>query len=135
MALIQWSDQLSVQVQEIDGQHQRLVKMINDLDAAMRVGKGKDVLGKIVSDLIAYTQVHFGTEEKLFGQYGYPDAQAHQAEHRHFIEEVSRFKGEFDAGRLGLSLKVMDFLSDWLSHHIMGVDQKYAPFFKEKGLH
>jgi hemerythrin len=40
MALIQWNDGLSVNVVEIDRQHQKLIGMINDLNDAMRQGKG-----------------------------------------------------------------------------------------------
>ena len=38
--------------------------MINDLNDAMRQGKGKDVLGKIDKELVGYTVTHFRTEEK-----------------------------------------------------------------------
>jgi hemerythrin len=134
MAIIQWNDTLSVKVREIDSQHQRLVKLINDLDDAMRVGKGREVMGKIVSELASYTRVHFSTEEKYFDKFGYPEAPGHRAEHQKFIEEVARFKGDFDSGRIGLTIKVMNFLSDWLTKHIQGTDKKYAPFFNEKGL-
>ena len=134
MAGIQWSDTLSVKIREIDSQHQRLVKLINDLDDAMRVGKGREVMGKIVSELAAYTRVHFSTEEKYFDKFGYPEAPEHKAEHEKFIAEVAKFKGDFDAGRIGLTIKVMDFLSNWLKKHIMGTDKKYSPFFNQKGL-
>ena len=132
--MIQWSNALSVGVREIDGQHQRLVKLINDLDEAMRVGKGKEMLGKIVSELAGYAQVHFSTEEKYFDQFGYPEAPEHKQEHRRFIEKVSRFKAEFDAGRLGLTIEIMSFLGDWLKGHILGKDKRYSAFFNEKGL-
>ena len=68
MALLQWSDALSVGVVEIDRQHQKLVTMINDLNDAMRAGKGKDALGKTIAELIAYAATHFKTEEKYFDQ-------------------------------------------------------------------
>lgn len=132
--MIQWSSALSVGVREIDGQHQRLVKLINDLDEAMRVGKGKEMLGRIVSELAGYARVHFSTEEKYFDQFGYPEAPEHRQEHRNFIEKVSGFKAEFDAGRLGLTIEIMSFLSDWLKGHILGKDKRYSAFFNEKGL-
>jgi len=37
--------------------------------------------------------------------------------------------------KLGITLEVMNFLKDWLSHHILSVDKKYAPFLNEKGIH
>jgi len=134
MALIQWSENLSVGVGEIDRQHQRLIAMIGELDKAMREGKGKDLMGKIVNGLIGYTGTHFATEEKYFDQFAYPEADGHKAEHRNFIQKVSEFKGGFESGKLGLSIQVMDFLSDWLKGHISGTDKKYAPFFNGKGL-
>ena len=42
MSLIQWSDEYSVMVREMDDQHKTLVGMINDLHEAMKSGKGKD---------------------------------------------------------------------------------------------
>ncbi|HVN23943.1 MAG TPA: bacteriohemerythrin [Syntrophorhabdales bacterium] len=131
---MQWTNSLSVNVGEIDSQHQKLVRLINDLGDAMRVGKGKDLLGKTIAELASYTVAHFSTEEKYFDKFGYPDAATHKVEHKKFIEEVSKFKKDFDSGNVGLSTSVMNFLSDWLKNHIMGKDKKYGPFFNEKGL-
>jgi len=135
MALIQWNDTLSVKIIEIDREHQKLVKMINDLEDAMRAGQGKDILKKIVDGLIQYTASHFSTEEKYFDQFAYPDSPAHKSEHQKFLQEVSRFRNDFQNGKLGLSIQVMNFLSDWLKKHILGTDQKYSPFFLQNGLH
>ncbi len=37
MAFIEWSEALSVKVSEIDRQHKMLIKMINDLNDAMKL--------------------------------------------------------------------------------------------------
>ena len=134
MALIQWNDDLNVGVLEIDRQHQRLVGMINDLNDAMKQGQGKDVLDKIINGLTNYTKTHFGIEEKYFDQFGYPDANNHKKEHLNFTKKVTEFKAGFDKGKIGLSIEVMNFLSNWLQNHIKRVDKKYGPFFNEKGL-
>jgi hemerythrin len=134
MSLIQWNDSLSVNVTEIDKQHQKLVGMINELDDALHQGKGRDALGKIINGLIIYTGTHFKTEEKYFDQFGYPEADSHEKEHLDFVAKVSDFKSGFEKAKFGLSIEVMNFLSDWLQKHIKGVDKKYGPFFNEKGL-
>jgi hemerythrin len=134
MALIQWNNNLSVGIAEIDSQHQRLVKLIGDLNEAMRVGKGKEITGKIINDLTNYTLTHFATEEKYFAQFGYPDTNAHKDEHLKFVQKVSAFKKDFEESRVGITIPIMNFLSDWLKNHIMGSDKKYGPFLIENGL-
>lgn len=134
MAMMTWNDNLSVKVAEIDQQHKRLIAMINELNDAMKVGKGKDVLEKIVSSLITYTATHFKTEEKYFTLYRYPDAENHKKEHVAFVQKVSNFKEGLEKGKMSLTIEVINFLSDWLKNHIMGTDKKYSQFFNEKGL-
>jgi len=134
MALIQWTAALSVNIAEIDNQHQHLVAMINELNDAMLQGRGKDVIGKIVSGLASYTATHFATEEKYFDRYGFPETASHKQEHRDFTARVSEFKKGFDEGRLGLSVSVMNFLGDWLRNHIKGSDKNYGPFLNSKGI-
>jgi len=134
MALIQWNDSLSVKVAEIDQQHKRLIAMINELHDAMKQGKGKDVLGKIINGLSSYAVMHFSTEEKYFDRFGYPETESHKKKHVAFVKKVLEFKDGFEKGELNLTLNVMNFLSDWLKNHIMGTDKKYSQFFNEKGL-
>jgi hemerythrin len=31
-------------------------------------------------------------------------------------------------------IQITNFLKDWLNKHILGADQKYAPFLKTKGV-
>ena len=134
MSLIKWNEGFSVNVSKIDQEHKKLVEMVNELTDAMKKGKGKDVLGKILDGLIAYTASHFQTEEKYFQQVKYPDAAAHKKEHAAFVQKVSEFKKEFDAGRATVSVNILQFLSKWLQTHIKGTDQKYSKFFNENGI-
>ena len=134
MALITWNDGLSVGVAEFDQQHKKLVALINDLNDAMSVGKGKDVLGRIVNDLVAYSTTHFRAEEKCFARFEYPDTFNHRREHVIFSKKVAEFKNVLESGKMPLTVEVLSFLSDWLKNHIMGTDKKYSQFFNENGL-
>ena len=72
MALIDWSESMSVGIPGIDEQHKKLVQMINELHEAMKARKAADVMGKILDELIRYTTTHFGFEEKLMQQQKQP---------------------------------------------------------------
>jgi hemerythrin len=134
MSLIKWNEGFSVNVVKIDQEHKKLVEMVNELTDAMKEGKGKDVLGGILDGLISYTASHFQTEEDYFQQVKYPDAAAHKQEHAAFVQKVTEFKKEFDAGRATVSVHILQFLSKWLQSHIKGTDQKYSSFLNEKGI-
>lgn len=134
MALINWDSSFSLGIQEIDRQHQKLVNMINELNDAMSQGKSKEVLGKIINELVSYTRVHFDTEEKYFEQYGYEEKEPHKTEHEKFVQTIREFANDFKQGKVGLSIKLMSFLSDWLTKHIKGTDKKYSEFLTSKGL-
>jgi hemerythrin len=134
MALFQWDSSFSVDVAEIDKQHQKLVEMINNLNDAMKQGKGKDVLVKTFGELFTYAGNHFATEEKYFEKFKYPAAASHKLEHTNFVKKVSELKDGFDSGKMSLTIEVMNFLKDWLKGHIQGTDKKYGPFFNANGL-
>lgn len=134
MALIQWDSSYSVNVGEIDRQHQKLVVMVNRLNQAMADGKGRDMVGSVINGLVAYAGEHFATEEKYFALYKYPGALIHKKEHADFVKSVGEFQDGFNKGSLSLTVEVMGFLKGWLVKHIQDSDKKYGPFLNEKGL-
>lgn len=134
MPLMQWNPKYSVNIREIDQQHQKLIALINELYDAMTAGQGKETLGKVLNELVNYTVYHFGVEEKLFQQHGYPETDAHKAEHVKLTKTASELKQKFDAGKAQITVEVMNFLKDWLNGHILGTDKKYSAFLNSKGV-
>lgn len=134
MALLNWSDNYSVRVREIDTQHKKLIDLINTLHDGMKSGKGKEVLGGILNELVAYTVYHFGFEEKLFDKYGYPETIIHKRNHADLIAQVKKFVDSYNSGDGVLTIELMNFLRDWLTQHIAGSDKKYSDFFNGKGV-
>ncbi len=129
---IEWKDEFSVYIEEIDNQHKHLVELLNELNSAMRIGKGRQVVGKIIEELIAYTQYHFSTEEKYFKMYNYEFTEEHTQEHNEFIDKIQKFQKEYEEGKLTVTIEVLEFLNAWVKHHILGSDKKYVPYLANK---
>ncbi len=132
MSLIQWSENLSVRVDTMDAQHKKLIAMINELNDAMKKGKGKEVVGKILDGLVSYTVTHFAAEEKLMAAAGYPKLGEHKAEHQKLISQVSEFQKKFNSGNTAISIDLMTFLTKWLTSHIEQVDKQYGAHMNSK---
>jgi len=134
MPLLLWGPMLEVGVAEIDTQHRKLVDLANELADAQVAGKGKDVLGKILTELVRYTVTHFTTEERLMDKHKYPATADHKQLHKELVKTVSDFKTKFDKGDALLSQEIMNFLRDWLTKHIMNIDKALAKDLKQKGV-
>lgn len=130
--MFEWKPEYSVQIPEIDAQHQRLFALAADLHAAMAEGKGKAVLAQSLAQLVDYTKVHFAAEERFMRQHGYPDTAAHKAQHDQLTAQVLELQNKFRAGNAALTLSLMMFLKNWLERHIAGSDQQYSAYIRGK---
>lgn len=134
MALLTWSTRYSVQVKKLDDQHKKLIDILNNLHDAMKVGKGKDVLGEVLDGLIAYTGDHFSEEERLMKTNAFPGYEEHKKEHNLLVLQARDIQSQFRSGNGVLTQEVMSFLKNWLENHILGSDKVYGPFLNQKGI-
>ena len=134
MSMVEWNENYSVKVNELDEHHKKLVGFINDLSDKMKLGKRKDVIGTIVSDLVEYTKFHFSAEEKYMKDFNYPEYDKHKAEHVYFVKKVEEYKDDLEKTNNLLTIKVLSFLVDWLLNHISNTDKKYSKTFNDNGL-
>jgi len=134
MAFLNWSDEYSVNIKEIDRQHMQLLELINNLHSGMKEGKGKAILGSVLDELVKYTEYHFDFEEKLFTKHGYPEAASHKNLHVDLVKKVIQYKTDFDSGKTVLTMEILNFLKEWLLKHIANSDKKYSVYLKSKGV-
>lgn len=134
MAYIDWQDDFSVNVKEIDDQHKMLVEMINALHAAMLENKARDLQMKTITRMIDYAAEHFALEEKYMKLYSYIGYSAHKEEHVRFTAKAHDLQKRMSKVGFVLTLEILNFLRDWLKHHILKIDKAYSAHFAQKGL-
>ena len=132
--MFEWNERYSVGIGSIDAQHQTLFRLGAELHAAMTSGQGKAASGKILGRLIQYTASHFAHEERLMRQHDYSGMAAHKAEHDALTKQVLQFQSDFESGNATITVQLLHFLKNWLTHHIDGSDKRYAPYFKDKAV-
>ena len=131
--LIHWDSRIQFNIQSVDRQHKRLVDLINSINRAMKLRKGREIVDTIFADLVDYTKRHFGDEEELMRKYGYEGLADQETQHRHFVKKMTELHQQVKTGNAMVTMDLMDFLKNWLVKHIMGSDKKYQPLFKSKG--
>lgn len=131
---IAWKPEYELGIKEIDAQHIKLVAILNTLIDAMRSGKGRQIAGDILKDLVSYMDTHFKTEEVYFEKFNYAETIAHVAEHEKLRTRVLELVADLDKNKLLISGELLRFLTTWLDGHIRRTDRKYITCFKENGL-
>lgn len=135
MSLITWDQSYSVKVAKLDDDHQKLFSYVNTLHDAMHAGKGSSVVQSIVAELVNYTQTHFEREEMLMEETKFPGREAHRREHQKLIAQVGDYKKALDSGERVNTVAVLQFLREWLTQHIHGMDKGYSSHLNAKGIH
>lgn len=134
MNMLEWSADLSVSIAGIDRQHQQLIRLLNELHAAMQTGRGREMLCPALTRLGQYAETHFGFEERWFDECGYPDAAAHRREHAQFVRDLRKLKAGLYVGTATVTTDVCMFMAQWLQNHIKVTDKNYTEFLRARGL-
>lgn len=131
---LQWTDDLSVGVVEIDNQHKELFLRVNNLLDAMKQGRGKEEISGLIKFLGDYTIMHFGLEEEYMLRHEYPDYASHKLKHMHFTEEFSQARTAFETegATPDLVVRISMLLTGWWIAHIRGVDKLLGIFLRKK---
>ena len=129
MMELEWSKQLSVGNATIDSEHRNLLKVINDVESAIRVRDSSTLPRsfKLLEDCVA---VHFADEEKIAQAIGF-DFTQNRLEHQYVQNELRQMREELVA-KNGLwseseAVYYSYFLSEWMVEHILQEDMLMKP--------
>ncbi len=137
MNKFEWTEDYSVKVDRFDAQHRRLFIYINQVHDAMSYAADQKVVEEILGNLVDYTMTHFLEEEVELLASDYPDYDRHKQAHDDFVSKIRgllvRFKASKKMSRI-LCAEIFAVLTDWLTNHIMVVDQAYADYLNKRGV-
>ncbi|MGH9598843.1 MAG: bacteriohemerythrin, partial [Terracidiphilus sp.] len=123
-----------VGVGAMDDQHGILMDTMNELRLAVAHGRGREAVSEIVDKLIEFTRMHFGSEEQLMEQTGFPGLAGHRAEHHRILAEMLQAAHRAQYGE-GLKMQpLFCVLRDAYTQHIEGADREYGPWMNECGV-
>jgi len=124
MNLINWKEEFSVGVVEVDHEHQELIESINNLHRSVQEGVTRKQVIEGLGDIYAQIAAHFALEEKFMRDSRYPAYGAHKADHEALLDDLRDIMdeveddGDFDDRRLAIDL------DRWFSDHFRNHDAK-----------
>lgn len=129
MALIIWSNDYNVGVDSLDADHIMIFSLINHIDEAHQSGTDEKAVGRILRVLIDRAVAHFRREEMLMKKHGYPDYEAHAAEHARIMGDLQSLYAAYqESPSAKVSGEIVGLLAAWLQEHVLETDMRYRPY-------
>ena len=123
---IVWSNAMRTGNHFIDLQHQELIDLIHVLADCVDAAQPPEQIGAALRQLGLYVIFHFNTEENLMAnsRINADHARRHMQAHRAFAQKVEALQ-QADIATVQLP-DLLDFLTHWLTEHILQTDQELA---------
>ena len=135
MSGFKWKEEYNLIIEEIDKQHRKLMEIGKKAYDIAIIDDGYDRYDEIISiidELLEYTKYHFEYEENMLKEYNYDHIHEQVEEHGFYVYKINEVseREDIDDNQRKVILEIIDFLSEWISQHIMVADRKYAVFLK-----
>jgi hemerythrin-like metal-binding protein len=126
---LDWDESLSMCIPEIDSEHRRFIRLVNDLNEAIVDRLGRVELQKRMQRILDDAAEHFAHEEALFRKWHYPNAEEHAMKHAAVTRALHDIMGQFNHNGseyewVAAGLKVKQALVD----HLLNEDMKYRDY-------
>ena len=133
MPYIEWTQEFSVDVGEMDSEHKQWLSILNTLFDALNRGEDHNVIGDVIDRMITYSKFHLSHEEEFLEDIQYPQLAMHKTKHAELIGKLNRIEEQFKAGtNFKLTIEAIKLLKEWLVNHILVTDKKYANYMKAR---
>jgi len=121
---MEWKDEYSVGILEIDNQHKVLLHSFSVIEETMNLDQDWSNTHYAIVELIQLTRTHFSFEEALMRMFGYPETEAHQKDHQYIMVRLDSF--ERHSLNKSSDVEMVQFLQDGLMAHMHDSDKGIA---------
>ena len=128
---IVWGNILSVEIDEIDEDHRKLVNIFNILNHAVTEGESQDYIAAVLEELVNCTAWHFSHEERLMLKYGYEELEEHRAVHQGLIKNARELQQKTLQADKPMVDEDIEYLERWLTEHILTDDMRLGSYLSQ----
>ncbi|MDD2364580.1 MAG: bacteriohemerythrin [Desulfuromonadaceae bacterium] len=126
---MEWQETYSIGIDKFDDHHRHLFDLLNKAHDSCLKGCQTDIFGEIINELAEYVHYHFTAEEQFMEENSYPHLATHREEHLKFSQKIAESHKMLSSCNGVGSIEMIEltsFLMEWLFHHILDVDMRYA---------
>ncbi|MGV6850747.1 MAG: bacteriohemerythrin [bacterium] len=124
MTLVTWREEYNTGIEDVDYEHQLLIKMINSVYKLLEKREKKDEIIDSLADIYAHISSHFMQEELLMERNQYEQISEHTNDHNRLLNEIICISNEFKRSDQFEAELLKRRLDQWFSVHFKTHDAR-----------
>jgi len=120
-----WNEHLDLGHEAMDQEHHLQIALVSAIADAIEQSRPAEAR-RLSAQLVAYSGMHFGSEELLMSASAYPERRRHGDEHRMLSQAMAEVEGALERDERELALAFALDLRAGLAGHIAGADHRLA---------
>ena len=125
-----WNEHLDLGNESMDQEHHLQIALVSALAEAIEQSRPAEAR-RLAAQLVAYSGMHFGSEELLMSASAYPERRRHGDEHRMLSQAMREVEGALERDERELALAFAIDLRAGLVGHITGADHRLAEHVRQ----
>ncbi len=131
--MIEWKDEYSVHIEEIDEQHKKLFEigaLAEELILLPRTTDKFDDIIDIINQLEEYMIFHLNAEQQILERIKYNKYLSHVVMHNDFVEKMKSLDiHKIDEHQDRYLYDILKFIMEWLAEHVIVEDKLWAAYY------
>lgn len=125
MQRLEWKNEYSLGIPEVDYEHRELIGLINDLLLQLNENGSSAGITDSLGEVYARIALHFALEEKIMREQNYDQYREHKADHDRLLNEIRDIMDEYENSEKIDTDAFATRLDDWFSAHFRTMDARF----------
>jgi hemerythrin-like metal-binding protein len=128
MPFIEWKEQFSTGIKDVDYEHRELIDLINKLYENLSSKSSELTIMGFLGEIEARISAHFALEESIMRDLQYDEYEDHKADHERLLEEIRDIMDDYEDQTYFDEETLAKHMSQWFSEHFQTKDSRFHTF-------
>lgn len=124
MTLLEWHEEYSVGVPDVDHEHREIIDLINDVHGRLQDRESEADIIACLGEIFAKISAHFALEERVMREAGYAEYLAHKEDHEKLLDELRELMDDYEQRGKFNEIILGRTLGDWFGIHFRTFDAR-----------
>lgn len=128
MELVEWRDNFKIGIEEVDFEHQELIRLINESYNEAKKEESTLAVLDSLGEIFVQISAHFALEEKEMKELKYDQYEDHKEDHEDLLDSIRDIMDDYEESKMLDEEEFGERLKGWFVNHFSTKDARLHKF-------